>query len=148
MEKGLSSIISESFGIEKKDLNTYSPLTLAYIGDVVFDIVIRTAVVCHGNTRANLLHRSTAAVVKATSQSEMMDIILPHLTEEEEAVYRRGRNAKSKTTAKNAPVVDYRKATGLEALMGYLYLDDRMERILELIKIGLEEVDVPWNTKN
>lgn len=148
MEKGLRPLICKSFGIEMKELNTYSPLTLAFIGDAVYDIVIRTAVVCHGNTRADSLHRSTSAVVKATSQSEMIDVILPHLTEEEEEVYRRGRNAKSKSTAKNAAVGDYRKATGLEALVGYLYLDNRIERILELISIGLEEVDVPWNTKN
>ena len=148
MEKGLSSFISETLGIEKKELNTYSPLTLAYIGDAVFDIVIRTAVVCHGNTRADRLHRSTSAIVKATTQSRMIDRILPCLSEMEESVYKRGRNAKSKTVAKNAALTDYRKATGLEALVGYLYLDDNIERIMELITIGLAEVEVPWNTMN
>lgn len=146
MEKGLSEIIRESFGIEKKELNTYSPLTLAFIGDAVFDIIIRTGMVCHSNTRADRLHKSTSAIVKATSQSEMMDIILPALTKEEEEVYRRGRNAKPKSTAKNAAISDYHKATGLEALIGYLYLDDRTDRILELVNIGLECVEVPWKT--
>ena len=68
----------------------------------------------------------------------MMEILLPLLTEEEEAVYRRGRNAKSPTMAKNATMSDYRKATGFEALMGYLYLQDKMERIVELVKAGTE----------
>ena len=78
----------------------------------------------------------------------MIERIIPSLTTEEEDVYKRGRNAKSHTTAKNATVSDYRKATGLEALIGFLYLNDNMERIMELIKIGLSEVEVPWNTKN
>ena len=78
----------------------------------------------------------------------MIEVILPHLTEEEEAVYKRGRNAKSHTTAKNASIADYRRATGFEALIGYLYLKDEMDRIIELVKIGLEGRSVPWNTKN
>ena len=146
MEKGLSEIIRESFGIEKKDLNTYSPLTLAFIGDAVFDIIIRTGMVCNGNTRADRLHKNTSAIVKATTQSKMIDIILPHLSEEEEDVYKRGRNAKPRSTAKNAAIADYHKATGLEALIGYLYLDDRTDRILELVNMGLECVEVPWKT--
>ena len=148
MEKGLSSFIRASFGIDRKDYNTYSPLTLAYIGDAVFDIVIRTAVVSAGNTRADRLHRRTSAIVKAQTQAEMIERMIPSLTPEEEDVYKRGRNAKSHTMAKNATVADYRKATGLEALIGFLYLNDNMERIMELIKIGLSEVEVPWNTKN
>ena len=148
MEKGLSSFIRESLCIEEKDYNTYSPLTLAYIGDAVFDIVIRTAVVSAGNTRADRLHRRTSAIVKAKTQAEMIERMMPHLTPEEEDLYKRGRNAKSHTTAKNATVSDYRKATGLEALIGALYLNDNMDRIMELIKIGLSEVEVPWNTKN
>ncbi len=148
MEKGLSSFIRESFEIEEKDYNTYSPLTLAYIGDAVFDIVIRTAVVSAGNTRADRLHRRTSAIVKAKTQAEMIERIIPSVTTEEEDVYKRGRKAKSHTTAKNATVSDYRKATGLEAMIGFLYLNDNMERIMELIKIGLSEVEVPWNTKN
>ncbi len=146
MEKGLSSYIREHFGIEKKDLNTYSPLTLAFIGDAVFDIIIRTGMVTNSNTRADKLHKSTSAIVKATTQSLMVDAILPHLSEEEEGIYRRGRNAKPRSTAKNAAISDYHKATGLEALVGYLYLDDRMERIMELMGIGLEQVEVPWRT--
>ncbi len=119
------------------DIRTYSPLTLAYIGDGIYDLVIRSIVVGHGNTRASQLHQHTSHLVKAHSQSAMMEYILPVLDGEEEAVYKRGRNAKSPTMAKNATVGDYRRATGFEALMGYLYLADRFERMLDLIDIGM-----------
>ena len=75
--------------------------------------------------------------MKAQAQAEMMEVLQPHLTEEEADIYRRGRNAKSPTMAKNATMSDYRKATGFEALMGYLYLQDEFERLVELVKIGL-----------
>ena len=78
-------------------------------------------------------------MVKAPAQSQMVETILPLLTEEEEAVYRRGRNAKSPTMAKNATMAEYRRATGLEALMGYLYLNNQFERIVELIKTAINE---------
>ena len=120
------------------DIRTYSPLTLAYIGDGIFDLIIRSLVVGKGNTKASQLHKRTSRIVKAASQSAMMEKLLPYLTEEEEAVYKRGRNAKSPTMAKNATMSDYRRATGFEALMGYLYLDNRFIRMMELIKIGLE----------
>ena len=80
--------------------------------------------------------------VKAETQSEMIELLLPELTEEELAVYKRGRNAKAYTSAKNASIGDYRKATGLEALMGYLYLTDRPERIMELIQNGLQKLSM------
>ena len=79
-------------------------------------------------------------IVKAHTQAEMMEVLLPILTEEEAAVYKRGRNAKSFTMAKNATMSDYRKATGFEALMGYLYLKDEFERLVELVKTGVEEI--------
>ena len=119
------------------DIRTYSPLTLAYIGDGIYDLVIRSVVVAGGNTREGELHRRTSQIVKAHTQAEMMELLLPLLTEEEADIYRRGRNAKSPTMAKNATMADYRKATGFEALMGYLYLTDRFERLLELVKAGV-----------
>ncbi len=130
--------IKENFSCEPVDVRTYSPLTLAFIGDCVFDLVIRTVVVERGNRAANGLHKTKSAIVKAQTQAQMIEALLPELTSEEESVYRRGRNAKSYTSAKNASIGDYRKATGLEALIGYLYLMDRTERVLELIKKGLE----------
>ena len=135
----LLSQIKEQFACEPVDVRTYSPLTLAFIGDCVFDLIIRTVVVERGNRAANGLHKTKSAIVKAQTQAEMIELLLPELTAEEESVYRRGRNAKSYTTAKNASIGDYRKATGFEALIGYLYLQDDMDRVLYLVKKGLQE---------
>ncbi|MBQ8527858.1 MAG: ribonuclease III [Lachnospiraceae bacterium] len=132
--------IKEQFQCEPVDVRTFSPLTLAFLGDCVFDLIIRTVVVERGNRAANGLHKTKSAIVKAQSQAQMIEAILPELTDEEQSVYRRGRNAKSYTTAKNASVGDYRKATGFEALIGYLYLQDRMERVFELVKKGLAAI--------
>ena len=95
MQKGIDSYIKEQFGISEVDIRTYSPLTLAYIGDGIFDLVIRSVVVGKGNTRAGELHKRTSQIVKAHTQAEMIEKLLPMLTEEEAEVYRRGRNAKS-----------------------------------------------------
>ena len=139
MEAGLNAYIKQQFGIDRNvDIRTVNPLTLAYIGDSIYELVVRSVMVARTNTRAGLLHRQTSQYVKAEAQSKMMDVLLPVLTEEEESVYRRGRNAKSPTMAKNASVSDYRRATGFEALMGYLYLNDRMERMVELTKLALD----------
>lgn len=140
MEKGIDSYIKEQFEIADVDIRTYSPLTLAYIGDGIYDLVIRSLVVAKGNTRAGELHKRTSQIVKAHTQAEMIEKLLPLLTEEEENVYRRGRNAKSPTMAKNATVSDYRKATGFEALMGWLYLCDEFPRLVELVKEGLKRM--------
>ena len=140
MQKGIDSYIKEKFGISEVDIRTYSPLTLAYIGDGIFDLVIRSVVVGKGNTRAGELHKRTSQIVKAHTQAEMIEKLLPMLTEEEAEVYRRGRNAKSPTMAKNATMSDYRKATGFEALMRYLYLKDEFERLVELVKTGVDEL--------
>lgn len=136
---GLAAQIKQYFGEPAQDIRRYSPLTLAYIGDSIYDLVIRTLLVGKGNAPVNALHHQASAVVKAEAQKESLYRMEPLLTEEERSVYRRGRNAKSYTTAKNASVVDYRIATGLEALMGYLYLSGQTERLLYLIKAGLGE---------
>ena len=143
MKYSIDSYIKEQFGLSDVDIHTYSPLTLAYIGDGVFDLVIRSVVVGKGNTRANRLHQRTSQIVKAHTQAEIIEYLIPQLTEEEADIYRRGRNAKSPTMAKNATMLDYRKATGLEALVGYLYLTDQFERLVALVKsatdgLGLE----------
>ena len=91
-----------------------------------------------GNTRAGELHKRTSQIVKAHTQAEMMEVLLPLLAEEEADIYRRGRNAKSPTMAKNATMSDYRKATGFEALMGWLYLQDEFARLVELVKTGVD----------
>ena len=129
MEKGIDAYIKEQFHLPPVDIRTYSPLTLAYIGDGIYDLIIRSIIVGKGNTKASRLHQETSKLVRAQAQSEMI----------ETDIYRRGRNAKSPTMAKNATMTDYRKATGFEALMGYLYLKDEFERMVELIKIALGE---------
>ena len=136
----LSSRSRELFGLKEVDMKAYSPLTLAYIGDAAYELVIRTMVVEKGNRQASQLHRLTTSYVKAQAQAAMIEALEPELTEEELAIYKRGRNAKSYTSAKNASILDYRKATGLEALIGYLYLSGREERVLFLIKEGINRI--------
>lgn len=142
MEMKIDSYIKEQFDIKDVDVRTYSPLALAYIGDGVFDLVIRSLIVGKGNTKASQLHYQTSHIVKAESQAKIIEALEGDLTEEEADVYRRGRNAKSPTMAKNASMADYRKATGFEALMGYLYLKDEFPRVVELTKIGLERANI------
>ncbi len=139
MEKGINAYILEKFGMKAQDIRSYSPLTLAFIGDGIYDLIIRSVVVGKGNSHVNNLHKRASRLVKAQSQSELIRALLPELTEEETAVYKRGRNAKSTTVAKNATISDYRRATGFEALIGYLYLEDQMDRIMELILSGMEK---------
>ena len=129
--------IKRDFDCKDVDIRTYSPLTLAYIGDAIYDLAIRTIVVERGNRSANHLHKKTVTYVNARVQAKMMDVLEEELTEEEQAVYHRGRNAKSYTSAKNASIIEYRKATGLEALCGYLYLQGEQERMLILIRTAL-----------
>ena len=142
MEMKIDSYIKEQFGIENVDIRTYSPLTLAYIGDGIFDLVIRSLIVGKGNTKASQIHYQTSHIVKAETQAKIIEALEGDLTEEEADIYRRGRNAKSPTTAKNASKIDYRKATGFEALMGYLYLKDEFQRVVELTKLGLERTNI------
>lgn len=130
--------ILRTFDREKTDAKKYSPLALAYIGDGVYDLIVRSVIVEKGNSRVHKMHRQTAEIVKAESQAKLMRLLEKELTDEERNIYKRGRNAKSATAAKNASIVDYRVATGFEALIGYLYLDDRMERLLALVKRGME----------
>ncbi len=143
MELSILDNIMAQFSLDKINVNGYSPLTLAFIGDCVFDLVVKTVMVERANRSANSLHRRTSGIVKAQSQSLMVTWFIDNdiLSEEELAVYRRGRNAKSPTTAKNASVGDYRKATGLEALIGYLYLQNRTSRLVELVRTGMEVIE-------
>ena len=146
MEESISLLeqIRSSFQCGGADIRTYSPLTMAYIGDAIYDLIIRTVVVERGNTSANKLHQKTVTYVNARVQARMIEALMDELTEEEQMIYKRGRNAKSYTTAKNATVIEYRKATGFEALCGYLYLTGKQERMLSLIKkaISLVEMEI------
>lgn len=140
MEESLISRCKELLMLEERDPNGYSPLVLAYLGDAVYELVIRTRVVNRGNTQVNKMHRMTAGLVKAEAQAKMYMLLEEELTEEEQAVYRRGRNAKSATMAKHATMRNYRMATGFEALMGWLYLNGRLERLTELVSLGLKKM--------
>ena len=144
MEKSLSFLdkMKQEFSCEDKDIRTYSPLTLAFVGDCVFDLIIRTVIVERANRSPHDLHKMKSAIVKAKTQAELGEIIQDLLSDEEQVVYKRGRNAKSGSTAKNASVGDYRKATALEALIGYLFLLNQEDRILFLVKEGLKRLEI------
>lgn len=145
MEKSVEwqfeAAMQEIFQLREVEIQEYSPLTLAYIGDGIYELLIRTLVVNEGNNPVQKLHKETSALVQASAQSKMMRRLQEELTEEEHAVYKRGRNAKSVSPAKNQSVTDYRRATGFEALMGYLYLKKDWERMLKLVKTGLESLE-------
>ena len=130
----------KSMGLEPVDVRTYSPLVLAYIGDAVYELMIRSKVINHGSMQVNKMHKHSAALVKASAQAQLIKALQEELTEEELADYKRGRNAKSATMAKHATMIDYRMATGFEALIGYLYLQAQHNRLLELIRDGLEKI--------
>ena len=123
------------------NIKEYSPLTLAYIGDAVYDLIIRTLVVNKGNQQVQKLHKETITMVQASAQARMITALNGQLSEEEHAVYKRGRNAKSASPAKNQSISDYHKATGFEALLGYLYLKKDWKRMLELIRAGLDVLE-------
>ena len=144
MEKSvnLKEKFMDEFGLVEQDIRTYSPLTLAYIGDGIFELVVRTVLVERKNTQAEKLHKAATKIVKAETQALLIEAIKEDLTEEELAVYKRGRNAKAVTRAKNATMSEYRRATGFEALMGYLYLKGDMERMMKLIRLGVEKAEV------
>ena len=138
MEESLK-YLKDRFQLEEIDVRTYSPLSLAYIGDSIYDLLIRTMVMAEGNMPVQRLHRKASQLVKAQKQSAMMEKIMPHLSEEELHIFKRGRNAKPHTIAKNASLSDYRRATGFEAVAGYLYLKGDINRIVDLMKIGLDD---------
>ena len=137
--------IGEVLNLQEVDIKTYSPLVLAYIGDCVYDLIIKSMMINKGNNKVHKLHEMTSGYVQASAQSFMMREMQEHLTEEEHAVYRRGRNAKSISPAKNQSITDYRRATGFEALIGYLYLNKEYKRLMDLVKIGLDSFESKEN---
>lgn len=131
--------MEKAFQIGEVNVALYSPLTLAYIGDCVYELIIRTNLVTRGNAPVNKLNKTASNLAKASTQARIIESIMDMLSEDEEAAYKRGRNAHSCTKAKNASTSDYRKATGFEALIGYLYLQKKFDRIMELVKKGFQE---------
>ena len=142
MAASLNDYLNSKFGIEGQDIRTYSPLTLAYIGDDIFDVIVRSILVNKGNTAVNKLHSRASSIVKAGTQAQIIKAIMDELTEDEADIYRRGRNSKPHTKAKNATTIEYLDATGFEAVMGYLYLKGDMDRACELINLGIERVSL------
>ena len=145
----IEEAIAKALKLDAVDPRTYSPLVLAYIGDAVYELLIRTKVINHGSMQVNKMHKKSASLVKAETQANIIKAIQDDLTEEELAVYKRGRNAKSATTAKHATMIDYRMATGLEALVGWLFLTEQYARLVELVSRGLVKAGLlePWDEK-
>ena len=139
MNEEILEVIGKEHLIRHGDLNTYSPLVLAYVGDAVFELYVRTLLVSKGNAPVHKLHRQSISFVKAKSQSDTIHKLLESLTQEEQDIVRRGRNAKSGTIPKNADVTEYRYATGFETLLGYLYIKEDYARLLELLKASVEQ---------
>jgi ribonuclease-3 family protein len=130
------------FGSEKNltphDVSSkYSPLALAYIGDSIFDLYIKSHFVLEANMQSEKYHRTVSKIVSANAQEKFIDSYFDNLTEEEQAVYRRARNSSPHTKAKNASLETYLKATGFEAVLGFLYLSEQNERLAEIITAAL-----------
>ena len=144
MEKSIdnfSGSLKDTFGLPEKDWKLYSPLTLAYLGDAAYELIIRTIFVKRANCQPQKLHHKVTSLVSAKTQAKMIEALKDELTEEEMAVYRRGRNSKPYTKAKNASMQEYLEATGFEAVMGYLYLREEFERMDQLVQKGMELAD-------
>ena len=142
IEKPILLTVNEIFNSKEVRPNEYSPLALAFIGDSVFDLVIKSVIVEKANCQVNKLQNKTSKIVRTTTQALIVDALKDELSEEEANIYRRGRNAKPYTKAKNASYSEYCKATGLEALVGYLYLKGETKRLVSLIKLGLENAEI------
>lgn len=121
--------------IDKHDVNQYSPLTLAFLGDAVYERLVRERLVLTANMPVKKLHSEAVERVRAAYQSRAVDVILPLLTEEEENILKRGRNAVGNTVPKSSSPVEYRRATALETLFGYLQLTENFERMVELFDV-------------
>ena len=129
------------FSDKKLDPHTYNPLALAYIGDTVYDLFIRTKVLEQGNRHVTQMHKTAVSFVNAHSQCVSIRAIVDILTEEELRILKWGRNAKSNTVPKNADVADYRMATGFETLLGFLYLSDRTDRLETIMNAAYTEIN-------
>lgn len=132
--------------MEKSVAYQYSPLALAYIGDSILDLLVKEHFVKNSNMQTQKYHAIVTGIVKAVNQSAFVDLIMDELSEEELSVYKRGRNANTHSKAKNASMGQYRKATGLEALFGYLYLSEDMERLKYFVDRMIEIYQKDRNT--
>ena len=125
--------------LDEKDVRNMCPQTLAFVGDGVYSLYIRQKLIIAGNLKGKELHASATNFVKAKGQSNFIDKLLPIFTEREMEVFKRGRNFKTQSQAKNASIIDYRRATGLEAVLGYLYLTGQTDRLNEILNLSIGE---------
>jgi ribonuclease-3 family protein len=146
--KGFCIMVNDIFGTiggkfsgSHGNLNEYSPLVFAYVGDAVYELYVRTLLISKGNAPVNKLHKRSVSFVKAKAQSDIIHKMIESLAPEELDVVRRGRNAKSGTVPKNADITDYKYATGFESLLGYLYLKGDYTRLLELLEASVEKTE-------
>lgn len=148
-EKDLLEEIHMYFPGEEVDIRSYAPLKLAYLGDAVYEIIVRTLIMESVGGPVKNLHKASSELVNAGAQAKLVLAMVDELTEEELAAYRHGRNAKTSSVAKNADIHDYRNATGLEALFGYLYMTNQTERAIELLKMAMGKtgMEVPHGRK-
>lgn len=120
--------------LSKEEARLLSPLVLAFIGDAAYEVFIRSYIIAqNSDLSAHKMHVKAISYVKAHAQSEILNNIEQYLTEEEMVIYKRGRNAKSSSVPKNADVTEYRKATGLEALVGFLFITDQKDRLRDIL---------------
>lgn len=128
--------------LKLNDVNQYSPLVLAYIGDTVYEIYIRTLLVCRGNISVNKLHRQSVQFVRAKAQADTIHRIMENLSGEEKDIVRRGRNARSGTIPKNADIGEYKYATAFECLLGFLYLKKDYNRLVEILEMAVGKAEM------
>jgi ribonuclease-3 family protein len=140
MENIFSGAAGEFMNMNKINPDLAQPLVLAYIGDSVYDLYIRTMLVNTMTASINVLHKTSINFVKAHAQSEIIHSITENLSEHEQYIVKRGRNAKSGTIPKNANVTEYKYATGLEALIGYLYLSGDTKRLMEILSSSVDAI--------
>ncbi len=126
------------FDFKERDVNALPPLVLAYIGDAVYDIYVRTLLISKGGKNVHTLHVDSIEYVKAGSQADILKGVVTMLTPDESEIVRRGRNSNPATVPKHADITEYRYATGFEALLGYLYLTRKFDRLLEILKQAVE----------
>lgn len=133
--------VKEQFHLQMPEALSYSGLALAFVGDGAYELAVRTLIAGKGNMQVQKMHRMCSELVKAPTQAAMVHAIFHQLTKEEQSVCKRGHNTKPHTKAKNATTEDYLWATGLEALCGWLYLTDQQQRLMEVIRMGLDALE-------
>lgn len=137
-----TGMIADSLKTEKvTDIRQIPALTLAYLGDAIYELILRTMLVEQGMSHVDSLNKKASGYAKAPTQAKIFKVIEECLTEDELGFYKRGRNAKSGSVAKSGTVMEYRIATGFESMLGYLYLSGRQDRILELVKLGIKGLE-------